>query len=214
MMLRLLIGFLCVWTCLVTSGCWWLSRIFGPPTRLSAWSIERVGVVQFTDLTNHGAGKHVADVFRRELAAAWGEDRVRPVSGPDNAVGLIGIGQAQQLGKSNGVEALLTGQVLAFGRQPRSGRVWVSVSLRLLEAGRGSIIWSRNATGTTSVADDASPTAFDAALDVATVLATKEFIHDLLAPPTQARAGVSAGADQPGHAGGPGLRVAVGGYRR
>jgi hypothetical protein len=188
---------------LTTSGCWWLDRFFQPPTRLAAWKVERIGVVPFSDGTATGAAPRVTEGFRLALARAIGPERVRTVTGLE---GLIGIGQAQQAGRSAGVDALLTGHMLAYGRQPRLGRVWVVVSLRLLEAGRGSIIWSRNATGTYPVGDEADP---NAALDVATELAAKELTHDLLVPPTPDRPGGDAWPGQPGSDGNAGFRAAA-----
>lgn len=169
-----------------TSGCWWLRQGPAaperPPTALAARGVSHLGVVTFGDATNQQLGDRVTDVFRLEMAQAVGKDWVRlqdldePPQGP-RPIGFIGVSQAQQLGKLNKVDALLSGQVLAYQWQRSLGRVWVSVSLRLLEATRGTIIWSRNATGTYPTRSSAE---LDAGFNEATHLAAKEFVHDLL----------------------------------
>lgn len=185
-----------------TSGCWWMKpavpeRPEPPRSRLAAWSLARVGVVAFGDATHQAVGPRVAASFQRELARRLGEDRIVAVAGAAGDVGLLGVGQAQRLGKGHGVDGLVTGQVLFYAHQRRQGRVLVTVALRLLDANRGSIIWSRTATGQASIRDPSAP-ALDAAYDEATTRAAKEFIDDLLAPPPQANA--------PGHHG-PGGRL-------
>lgn len=175
---------------LAPSGCWWLrqappDRPNPPPARLAKWGVTKLAVVEFSDATRQHVGARVADAFRDELAIALGKERVRHEhlmmpSGPQ-PVGLIGVSQAQQLGRLNDVNGLVSGQVLAYHYQRRTGRVWVSVSLRLLETSRGTIIWSRNATGTALVRSDQE---INSGYDVAIRLAAKEFIHDLVGNPT------------------------------
>jgi hypothetical protein len=149
---------------------------------LAARGIRHLAVVNFGDATNQQLGDRVAEVFRLEMAQAVGKEWIRlqdldePPQGP-RPIGFIGVSQAQQLGKLNQVDSLLSGQVLAYQWQPSLGRVWVSVSLRLLGAARGTIIWSRNATGTFPAR---SPAELDSGFNEATHLAAKEFVHDLL----------------------------------
>lgn len=160
--------------CTTLDGCAWLGRFFHGPepiSRLQAWNVHRLGVVKFADGTNQGAGDRVTRIFQATLAASLGSDNVRLASGNDT--GLIGVGQALKISRLLDVDALLTGQVVAFDPQPRQGRAWVSVSTRLLEAGRGSIIWSRNTTGHVPLSD--------LALNAATELAAKELLHDFTA---------------------------------
>lgn len=183
---------------LATSGCWWLQKqpveqptptpmpTPSPPAHgLVAKGIITVGIVSFGDATNQGVGQRVAGVFRETLSAALGREWVRQhdLSEPPGAprpIGFIGISQAQQLGRLNQVDGLLSGQVLAYQWQRPQGRVWVSVSLRLLEAARGTIIWSRNAKGTFPAR---SPAELDHGFNEATHLAAKEFVHELLGSP-------------------------------
>jgi hypothetical protein len=174
---------------LSTSGCWWLREAppakDRPPIGMAARGLSRLGVVTFGDATNQQLGSSVTAVFRQELATGVGKEWVRaealdePPLGP-RPVGFIGVSQAQQLGRLNRVDGLLSGQVLAHQYQRGLGRVWVSVSLRLLEANRGTIMKSGSATGTAPVR---SPHDINASFDVATHLAAKEFIHDLLGSP-------------------------------
>ncbi|MNS21766.1 hypothetical protein D3C72_535360 [compost metagenome] len=169
-----------------TSGCWWLRQEARTPERpvskLAPRGISTLGVVPFGDATLQHVGTRVSEVFRTTMVTAIGKEWVRqqdliePPSGP-KPIGFIGISQAQQLGRLNGVDGLLSGQVLAYEYQRPQGRVWVSVSLRLLEATRGTIIWSRNAKGTFPARTSAEK---DDGFNAATHLAAKEFVHDLL----------------------------------
>lgn len=173
-------------------GCWWMKPAAPeapapPASRLAAWRFARVGVVAFGDVTRQAVGGRVAGLFRRELAGRLGEETVVAVEGERADVGLLGIGQAQRLGRAFGVDGLVTGQVLYYAYQRRQARILVTVALRLLDANRGSIIWSRTATGAASIRDPSAP-ALEAAYDEATTRAAKEFIDDLLAPPPQASA--------------------------
>lgn len=169
------------------SGCWFVQRSPGPaPARpLERYGLTRIGVVEFGDLTHQRVGGRWAAIFREELTRALGKECVRtePLAGPTGVspAGLLGIGQAQQLGRLNGVDGLLTGQVLASQHQPRPGRVVVTASVRLLEAGRGTIIRSQTATGTVPVS---SSDALNAGYDAAIKLAAKEFLNVLLGSPS------------------------------
>ena len=171
---------------LASSGCWWLQQgPPAPPARLVERGISRLAVVEFGDATNQNAGKRVAEIFRQEMAQAIGKEWVRlhdleePPQGP-RPVGFIGVSQAQQLGRLNQVDGLVSGQVLAYHWQRPHERVWVSVSVRLLESRRGTIIWSRNATGTLPAR---SPAELNERINAATHLAAKEFVNDLLGSP-------------------------------
>lgn len=175
---------------LAPSGCWWLrqappDRPTPAPARLAKWGVTRLAVVEFSDATRQQVGARVADAFRDELGTSLGTERVRldPLTMPSGPqpIGLIGVSQAQQLGRLNDVNGLVSGQVLAYHYQRRTGRVWVSVSLRLLDTSRGTIIWSRNATGTALVRSEQE---LDSGYNVAIRLAAKEFIHDLVGNPT------------------------------
>ena len=171
------------------TGCWWIHRV--PPARFNEWGIRRIAVVDFSDATHHEAGAQVAEVFRQELAEAVGKEWVRLETldeppGTGHPVGLIGISQARALGRLNQVDALVSGQILAYQWQRKPGRVWVSVSIRLLETSRGTIIWSRNATG---IAPAPSASNVNAGYNEAIKLAAKEFIHDLLGSPSGTPAG-------------------------
>lgn len=171
---------------LATSGCWWFRQEPPAPERpspgITVRGITRLGVVRFADATHQGVGQRVTEVFRQEIARTVGQDWVRPTelqAPPPSppAIGFIGISQAQTLGRLNQVDGLLSGQVQAYQWQPSLGRVWVSVSLRLLETSRGTIMWSRNAKGTFPAR---SPSELDEEFNAATHLAAKEFVNDLL----------------------------------
>lgn len=171
---------------LACQGCWWLRQEPPPPPgRLAEWNVRRLAVVAFEDATRQGVGPGVAEVFESEMAEALGKEWIRqaelnfPATGP-RPEGLIGISQAQQLGRSNRVDALLSGQVVVYQWQRERGRVWVTVRLRLLETTRGTILWSQTATGT---APALKPTELNAGFNAATRLAAKELTDDLLATP-------------------------------
>ncbi|HEY9723090.1 MAG TPA: hypothetical protein V6D47_13860, partial [Oscillatoriaceae cyanobacterium] len=128
----------------------------------------------------------VSAVFRNALNQAIGKEWVyQPeLESPANQpppVGLLGIGQAQALGRLNRVDALLCGQILAYQWQPVPGRVWISVSLRLLECAHGTILWSHHATGVAPAPTEAE---VSSAYDAAIKLAAKEFFDDLVGSPS------------------------------
>ncbi|MEB3196031.1 MAG: hypothetical protein VKP62_02400 [Candidatus Sericytochromatia bacterium] len=165
---------------LLLSGCWWLRVLpFHPHanTRVSQWGLNRLAVVDFADATFQGMGARVAAGFADELRQAFGPFAVVAIAGQGPDVGLLGIHQARRLGAQHHVDALLTGQVLAFRRADPVVGCELVVALRLLDANRGSIIWSRTADGRTGPA-----LAVDQQDQAATALAAKEFLDDLLAP--------------------------------
>lgn len=162
------------------SGCWLLRpRGADGGSRLAAWRIERLAVVPFADATYQGVGGRVSSIVAEALAARLGAASVTSLTTTDPDIGFIGVGQAQRLGKGAGVQGLVVGQVLAHGETPAREAVRVVLGLRLLDATRGSIIWTRTVPGTVGVSAT-SPR--EAALDRATALAAKEFIDDLSAP--------------------------------
>lgn len=182
---RLHVFLLSVGVALGLSGCWWLQRPAPESPLLRNWGVHRLAVVDFGDATHQSVGSRVTEGFRRELASALGKDTVllsklEVPQGP-RPVGLIGISQAQQIGRLNDVDALVSGQVLAYQWQRSVGRVWVSVSLRLLDTSRGTIIRSQSVTGTAPVP---SAERLNAGFDEAIHFAAKEFIHDLLGSPS------------------------------
>ncbi|MEB3328850.1 MAG: hypothetical protein VKQ33_06420 [Candidatus Sericytochromatia bacterium] len=170
---------------LVLPGCWWLGAGLRPiaGSRLGAWGLERLGVVNFTDATYQGVGPRVAGLFAQALAGALGAGRVVWVvtSAPD--VGLLGVGQARRLGGAHRLDGLVTGRVLAHSVTAPQAEARVVVGVRLLDANRGSIIWSLTVAGRAGVPDARTP---EAGLELAAARAAKELIDDLLAPPPDA----------------------------
>jgi hypothetical protein len=166
-------------------GCWWL-RLAGPSPdggRLGAWRLERLGVVTFADATYQGVGPRVAGHFAQALAEALGRERAVLVATIPPDVGFLGVGQAQRLGAAHRLDGLVTGQVLAHGVSAADADARVVVGVRLLDANRGSIIWSRTVAGRASAPDAPTP---EAGLELAAARAAKELIDDLLAPPSDA----------------------------
>lgn len=195
---QFLILMLALSAALALNGCWlWQKAAPKPPdppgSRLAAWAIDRLGVVEFGDVTHQAVGMRHTTIFMRELGRRVGPERVTfagppaesTVGGRKEFIGLVGIGTARKLGATHHVAGLVAGNVLAHAWQRRQARVLVTVAVRLLDANRGSIIWSRTATGAASVRD-ASSTQLEAGFDEATTRAAKEFIDDLLASPPQA----------------------------
>lgn len=185
---------------LALSGCWLWQKATPqqpdpPGSRLAAWSLDRLGVVEFGDVTHQNVGMRHTMIFQRELGQRVGPDRIVFAAPPADTtaaqrkeyVGLVGIGTARKLGATHQVDGLVAGNVLAHAWQRRQARILVTVAVRLLDANRGSIIWSRTATGAASVRD-ASSAQLEAGYDEAITKAAKEFIDDLLASPSQARA--------------------------
>lgn len=172
---------------MLPSGCWWFrGGPSAPPGRFGDWGVHRVAVVKFADATHHDAGGPVSTAFRDAMIRAIGQEWVAPSelvipANQPRPVGLIGIAQAQALGRLNRVNALLCGRILAYQWQPRPGRVWISVSLRMLECSHGTILWSHHATGVAPAPTEAEvPSAYDAAIK----LAAKEFFDDLVGSPS------------------------------
>jgi hypothetical protein len=170
---------------LALPGCWWLQLAGRPPDggRLAAWRLERLGVVTFADATYQGVGPRVARTFAQALADALGRERAVLVAAPPPDVGFLGVGQAQRLGGAHRLDGLVTGQVLAHGVSAADAHARVVVGVRLLDANRGSIIWSRTVAGRASVPDAPTP---EAGLELSAARAAKELIDDLLAPPSDA----------------------------
>ncbi|MEB3222310.1 MAG: hypothetical protein VKS61_09560 [Candidatus Sericytochromatia bacterium] len=189
------------------TGCWWLRGVPAPPdgSRLGAWQLSRLGVVTFADATYQDAGPRVGRLFAEALAASLGASRAVLLATGGADVGFIGVGQAQRLGTSHGVDGLVTGQVLVHGPEGEAPGASVVVGVRLLDANRGSIIWSRTVAGHAGAPEAAT---LDANLELAAARAAKELIDDLLAPPPDAAGDWRRPERPPGTRAGP--RVARG----
>jgi hypothetical protein len=170
---------------LALPGCWWLRLAGRTPDggRLGAWRLERLGVVTFADATYQGVGPRVTRHFAQALADALGRERAVLVATTAPDVGFLGVGQAQRLGSVHRLHGLVTGQVLAHGVPAADADARVVVGVRLLDANRGSIIWSRTVAGRVGAPDAPTP---EAGLELAAARAAKELIDDLLAPPSDA----------------------------
>lgn len=149
-----------------------------PPFALRGQPVRALAVVPLEAEPGLEAG---AERFRAALEtglkARIGSERLRSADGWSGLRGYLGVSQAAQAGAISGADALLTGRVIAWNRQTQAARVWVSAGFRLLEAGRGSIMYAHDATAEAPCAPGSD---VNAAFDLALHLATQEFIDGLL----------------------------------
>ncbi len=170
-----------------TTGCWnlrWFERGGNPGGRWGSWGLERVAVVRFADATSQSLGEAVARSFALVMGDVLGGSQVvRPdvITGSGFLwVGFLGVGQLRELGQAQRVTGVLTGKVLAAERQRLYRRDFLHVSLRLMDARTGVIVWSRGVHSVQEYVDTQAETRdFTLAIEKASYLAAKEFIHDL-----------------------------------
>lgn len=169
---------------LTTGGCfalWGRPPAEDEPLRLRGAAVRTLALVPLEAAPGlEPAAARFATALRSGLASRLGEKRLADGAPIATWRGYLGVAQAAQAGTLTGADALLTGRVIAWSRQARPPRVWVSAGLRLLAAERGSIIYTHDATATVP-----HPPAGDlnAAFDLALHLATQEFIDGLLGTP-------------------------------
>jgi TolB-like protein len=132
-------------------GCGTTSKHYYVRQQVDYSSIKRVAVLPFETLTSDEyAGEKIRQSVITELLSR-GIDVVEPgevtralVELKIRSLGSIKISDIQTLAKTLGVEALMMGSVEAYGisRGITVSYPEVSISLRLIEASSGKIIWS------------------------------------------------------------------------
>lgn len=126
--------------------------------------VHTVAVLPFTNLsTTQTAGERVRGVFMTMLQAT-GQIYVLPAGEVQRGLTRAELPNPAQpseqdvvsLGKTLGVDAVITGSVLEYG-EARSGSAsanYVSISVQMLESKTGKLVWSAQATkGGISAAD-------------------------------------------------------------
>lgn len=144
---------------------------------LQAQGIRRVAVVEFADLTRQHVSGDLSRLFGETLQERLGHvviDGAVPRPGPRLAGSWL-----KAEAKTKGVDAFVTGTITGYQAQPEQGRVCVSMTVRLLEAGTGSILWSKHTLAVVPLSSSAAP---EEAFRQAIVNAAKEFAHDFLPP--------------------------------
>ncbi|HEY9855154.1 MAG TPA: hypothetical protein V6D05_05405 [Stenomitos sp.] len=134
-----------------------------------------IAIVEFLDLTGQEVGTTVTQAFwsqaRADLRDAIAESPV-PRPGPRLANSWL---KAQ--GDRLRVGTFLTGTISSYRIQTRQQRVWVTLSVRLIAADSGRILWSKRLVGTEALDPATSPaTAFERAVRSA----AREFTHEVL----------------------------------
>jgi hypothetical protein len=165
---------------ILTPGCaaWFQGQ--GAPhakVELHAQGIRRVAVVEFADLTRTRIPRDLSRVFGQTLKEQLGNlilETPLPRPGPRLAGSWLKA-EAQ----AKGVEGFVTGTVTGYQAQPDQGRVCVTMTVRLLEASSGSILWSKHHIAFVPLEKAGAP---EEAFRQAVVNAAKEFAHDFLPP--------------------------------
>lgn len=144
---------------------------------LDAQGIQRLAVVEFADLTKQRVSWDLSRIFSQTLNERLGA-RVLEKPLPRPGTKLAGSWLKAEA-RSKGVDAFVTGTVTGYQAQPADGRVCVTMTVRLLEANTGSILWSKH---TLAFVPIESPVAPEEAFRQAIVNAAKEFANDFLPP--------------------------------
>ncbi len=165
---------------LLMTGCAAFFQGYGGPkakVELEAQGIHRVAVVEFADLTQKKVSWDLSRIYGQALKERLGDlvlDGPLPRPGPKLAGSWL-----KAEARAKGVEGFVTGTVTGYQAQPEAGRVCVTMTVRLLEAQTGSIVWSKHSIAFVPLS---SPIAPEDAFRQAIVNAAKEFAHDFLPP--------------------------------
>ncbi len=151
----------------------------GPQAKLEleGQGIRRLAVVEFADLTAQRIPKDLSRIFGEALQERLG-DRVTAAPLPRPGARLAGSWLKAEA-RAKGVDGFVTGTVTGYQVQPAEGRVCVTMTVRLLAADSGSILWSKHSIAFVPIL---SPVAPEEAFRQAIVNAAKEFAHDFLPP--------------------------------
>lgn len=146
-----------------------------PTEAATRWGNRPIAIVEFLDLTGQEVGTTVTQAFwsqaRADLNGAIAASPV-PRPGPRLANSwLKAQGDRLQVG------TFLTGTISSYRVQTRQQRVWVAITVRLIAADSGRILWSKRLVGTEPL-DPA--TSSQAAFERAVRSAAREFTHEAL----------------------------------
>lgn len=165
---------------LLLPGCAALLRGFQPPQAkvdLEAQGIRRVAVVEFADLTQKRIATDLSRLYAQALKERLGN---LVLTGPVPRPGAKLAGSwLKAQGKAKGVEAFVTGTVTGYQAQPEENRVCLSMTVRLLDAETGSILWSKHTLAFAPLIPGIAP---EDAFREAIAKAAKEFAHDFQPP--------------------------------
>lgn len=161
------------------TGC---AALFGRAKAPGAEAPRRQGaglaIVEFVDLTGQDAAKPITRAFCQEARQSLsGVLAAPPIARPGSRLAASWLkGQGATLG----VRAFLTGTISGYRVQASQGRVWVSMTVRVVAADTGKILWAKRLVSTEPL-DTHHPRA--AAFERAVRSAAREFAHDY-APPS------------------------------
>jgi hypothetical protein len=165
---------------LLLPGCAaWLQGFGGPRAKmeLEAQGIRRVAVVEFADLTLQRVPRDLSRIFGQTLQERLGS---RVLAGPLPRPGpRLASSWLKAEARAKGVDGFVTGTVTGYQVQKAEGRVCVTMTVRLLQADSGSILWSKHTIAFVPIESPAAP---EEAFRQAVVNAAKEFAHDFLPP--------------------------------
>lgn len=139
--------------------------------------IRRVAVVEFADLTQQRISWNVSTIFGEALE---GHLRMRVLRGPLPRPGPRLAGSwLRAEANAKGVDGFVTGTVTGYQVQPQEGRVGVTMTVRLLAADSGSILWSKHMLAFVPLSSGIAP---EEAFRQAITTIAKEFAHDFMPP--------------------------------
>ncbi|MNY21633.1 hypothetical protein D3C86_1551930 [compost metagenome] len=157
---------------IASSGC---AALFGRAKAPEAEAPQGTGlaIVEFVDLTGQDVAKPISRAFWEETRqSVEGILAAPPISRPGPRLAVSWLkGQATALG----VRAFLTGTISGYRVQASQGRVWVSMTVKVVAADTGKILWTKRLVGTEPV-DPSHPQA--AAFERAARYVAREFAHD------------------------------------
>lgn len=148
------------------------------PWVLEGQGIQRLGFVPFHDPVSGTPPMQLSQSFWDETGRRL-QERAGPLvarPGPRLAASWL-----RQQGTSLRVDAFAEGVISGQRVQPRQQRVWLSLTVRVLEARTGRIVWSRRLAETAPLAPGIPPAA---AFDRAVRAVAREFAHALSPDPS------------------------------
>jgi hypothetical protein len=137
-------------------------------------ALRRVALIELEDATRRAdLGTHKAIKTQLETGLKDRMVLVGPISRPQ----AISPNWFRQQSQELDVQGFVSGKITGFRLQGTKRRVWVSLTMRLLDS-NGQILWSKSPVGLTDVLDDQP---LDRLYYAAAQRATKEFTDDLTA---------------------------------
>ncbi|HEY9899004.1 MAG TPA: hypothetical protein V6D00_07470 [Pantanalinema sp.] len=159
---------------ILASGC---ASLFGrapaPGADAARQQVARLAIVEFVDLTGQDvAGSFTRTFCQEAIQSLSGVLAASPIARPGPRLAASWLkGQGATLG----VPAFLTGTISGYRVQASQGRVWVSMTVKVVAADTGKILWTKRLVSTEPL-DPHHPPAV--AFERAARSAAREFAHD------------------------------------